>query len=165
MVLTNKLKKLNTVYIRNLIFGVEDSLVSTVGILFGITTANSDKRAIVITGLVVVIVEAISMGAGAFLTEDEAQEIDGKIKHKDNPVISGLIMFGSYFTSGAIVLSPYLIFSPVNAKYISAVFATVCLFILGYLPTLSIKSGIRMAVIATIAVATGFIIGRIANVY
>lgn len=105
------------------------------------------------------------MGAGSFLTENEAHEIDGDINHFDNPIISGLIMFSSYFIAGSIVLLPYFFTSLVYAKYLSVFIAIICLFILGYKPTTNVKSGIRMAVIAAIAVLTGFIIGRIANVY
>ena len=52
-------------YFRNFIFGVEDSLVSTVGLLSGVAIAGVPSRTILLTGVVLILVEAFSMAAGA----------------------------------------------------------------------------------------------------
>src|SRR3989338_4103836 len=46
------------VYIRNLIFGVEDSLVSTVDLLSGVAAAGVPRSVIFLTGVVLIFVEA-----------------------------------------------------------------------------------------------------------
>ena len=56
-------------YMRNLIFGAEDSLVSTVGLLSGIAIGGVPKSAIILTGIVLIFVEAFSMGVGSYLSE------------------------------------------------------------------------------------------------
>lgn len=158
-----KITQLNPEYFRNFVFGAEDSLVSTVGVLFGITTAHYDQRTIIVTGLVVVSVEALSMGAGAFLSESSTHELDSAKDHTDNPAISGMIMFFSYFIAGFIPLLPYFLVQNESAKYASLAFSLAALFILGYFPRKSIRSALRMAVVAGFAVLVGFAIGFIAH--
>ena len=57
-------------YLRNFIFGVEDSLVSTVGLLAGVAAGGVSSAVILTTGLVLIEVEGFSMGLGSFLTEE-----------------------------------------------------------------------------------------------
>lgn len=152
-------------YFRNFIFGVEDSLVSTVGLLSGIAIANVSKDTIFLTGIVLIFVEAFSMAAGSFLSEYSAE---GYSSHSEKPsrsnFISGIIMFFSYFISGFIPLFPYLIM-PVNAALKLSVFLSIiALFILGLVGAKIsginlIKNGMRMAMVGGIAIGVGMIAG------
>ena len=54
------MKWVKALYIRNFVFGVEDSLASTVGLLSGIATAGVNASTIVVTGAVLIFVEAFS---------------------------------------------------------------------------------------------------------
>ncbi len=62
------------VYLRNFVFGVEDSLVSTVGLLSGVAAAGVETKTIVLTGVVLIIVEALSMAVGSYLSEYSVEE-------------------------------------------------------------------------------------------
>lgn len=147
--------KIHPDYFRNLIFGAEDALVSTVGVLFGIASAsNFTLKQIMLTGLVVVTVEALSMGAGSFLTEESVHDLEKG--HTDNPVIGGLIMFLSYFLTGLIILTPYLFFTIPIAKMVSVLLTLLMLFVLGILPTRDVKDGIRMVIVAGAAILIGY---------
>lgn len=76
--------------IRELIFGLEDGLVSTLGAVAGIAAGTADGRIVVLSGLVLIAVEALSMAAGSYLSnkshremlekriEDERKEIEEK---------------------------------------------------------------------------------------
>src|SRR3989338_7899488 len=100
----------NSSYYRNFIFGVEDSLVSTVGLLSGISIAGVGNKTILVTGIVLIFGEAISMGAGSFLSESSAEIYES---HRDGltdrSYLDALIMFASYLVSGFIQLLPYMI--------------------------------------------------------
>src|SRR3989344_8096937 len=101
-------------YFRNFIFGVEDSLVSTVGLLSGVAVANVPKSTILLTGIILLLVEGLSMAVGSFLTESSVEEYTHQAKGlTKNNIVSGVIMFFSYFLTGFIPLSPYK-FLPVN---------------------------------------------------
>jgi len=152
--------KLNRDQMRNFIFGAEDSLVSTMGVLFGIASAGEfTQQQIFLAGLITIVVEATSMGAGSFLSESSAKEIDGRTKMA--PVADGIIMLFAYFFAGFIPLTPYLIFSVTTGKYISVIASLLSLFILGFLPTKRLRSGLKMAIVAGVAASIGFIVAHI----
>jgi VIT1/CCC1 family predicted Fe2+/Mn2+ transporter len=159
-----KRSRIDPDYLRNIIFGAEDSLVSTVGVLFGLASSGAySSRQLVLAGLVLTCVEALSMGVGSYLSEAEIHERDPK-NHKDNLIVDGLIMFTSYFVSGLIILGPYMVFSPTTARYYSVILSLILLFMIGYLPSLKLKSGVKMLLLAGGSILVGYIIGVLFNV-
>src|SRR3989344_3322331 len=91
----------SALYLRNLVFGVEDGLVSTVGLLSGIAIAGVERDTIFLTGMVLIFVEAFSMAAGSFLSEFSAEEyaLQREVSGR-TPFFNGLIMFWSYLLAG-----------------------------------------------------------------
>ena len=158
-----------TIIIRNFVFGVEDSLVSTVGFLTGIAAASVPRSTIFLTGFVLIFVEAISMGAGSFLAEDSAEDFEKKaevpIKY---PLHGGVVMFFSYFLSGFIPLLPYVFLSVKTAIPVSVGASLAALFALGLFSakishTPLIKSATRMMIVAGLAILAGVLVGKIFN--
>lgn len=94
---------------KNFIFGVEDSLVSTVGLLSGVAAANVERETIFLTGVILILVETLSMGDGSFLSEQSAVEYttNDETPHTRN-IVGGLVIFFSYFAAGFIPLTPSL---------------------------------------------------------
>ncbi len=154
-------------YVRNFIFGAEDSLVSTVGLLSGITTAGVSRADIILTGVVLIFVEAFSMGAGSFLSEETTEEYHLKDKPPlKKTITSAVIMLVSYFIAGLIPLSAYLLDSIKNPFWVSIIVTLVCLFLLGTISAKILKinlwhSSWRMFLIGGLAVVIGALIGRI----
>jgi vacuolar iron transporter family protein len=154
-------------YFRNFIFGVEDSLVSTVGLLSGIAIAGIERETIFLTGVILIFVEAFSMGAGSFLSEASAGEYaaERRIPEK-NSVIAGMVMFCSYFVAGFIPLFPYLVIDGNQALITSVLLSVVALFILGAISgaitrTRIIRSAFRMAIVGGMAIAVGVSVGSL----
>lgn len=54
--------------LRDAVFGTQDGLISTLGALTGIAAGTHSERAVVISGLVIVAVESLSMAAGSYLS-------------------------------------------------------------------------------------------------
>ncbi|MEK7151367.1 MAG: VIT1/CCC1 transporter family protein [Patescibacteria group bacterium] len=153
--------------LRNMIFGVEDSLVSTVGLLAGITIAGISRQTILLTGIILIFVEALSMGAGSFLSEYSVEEYarQGRVSARKS-IGGGIIMFFSYFISGFIPLFPYIIFEASLAFWVSIGFSSVALFVLGFLQaklsnSRSIVSGGRMLMVGGVAIVVGVLVGKI----
>jgi predicted membrane protein (TIGR00267 family) len=70
--------------IREMIFGVEDGLVSTTGAVVGIAAGAQDARIVILSGVVLVIVEALSMAAGTHLSaKSERQLIERRIREEE----------------------------------------------------------------------------------
>src|SRR3990167_523191 len=107
-------------YFRNFIFGVEDSLVSTVGLLSGVAIAGVERETILLTGVVLIFVEAFSMAAGSFLSESSAEEFTTqKSASGTSSLFAGSIMFASYFVAGFIPLFPYVVIAGERAVSLS----------------------------------------------
>ena len=122
----------SVLYFRNFIFGVEDSLVSTVGLLSGVAVAGVPKTTILLTGIILLLVEGLSMAVGSFLTESSVEEYTHQIERPTRKnVISGIVMFFSYFFSGFIPLFPYIVWPVGFALNCSVVLSVVALFMLG----------------------------------
>ena len=64
--------------IREFIFGIQDGLISTVGLLAGIQGATENNVVVIITGLTAMFSGAISMAAGSYLSSKAQKEIFDK---------------------------------------------------------------------------------------
>ncbi len=155
-------------YVRNFIFGVEDSLVSTVGLLSGIAVTNVSTSAIALTGVVLIFVEAFSMGVGSYLSEHSTANYEGNAPdtHPRTSIIAGVIMLASYLAAGIVPLLPYLIAPRQTAFWLSIASSLVALFILGALSATMLKSkiwigAIRMFLLGGTAIAIGITAGKI----
>lgn len=152
-------------YYRNFIFGVEDSLVSTVGLLSGIAIAGVPRETIFLSGMVLIFVEAFSMAAGSFLSEASAEEYSKQksVLHT-HTILSGVIMFSSYFVAGFIPLLPYLVAETDRALPLSIAASVLALFILGFAggvlsKTSVMRSALRMTIVGGAAIAIGVAVG------
>lgn len=160
-------KTLSASYFRSFIFGVEDSLVSTVGLLAGVAIANVDRKTIFLTGLILIFVEAFSMAAGSFISEQSVEELVHKNKVPvRRSIYAGSIMFLSYFVSGFIPLAPYIFMSVENGLRWSIAFSLLALFILGILGAKAtsrnpIESGLRMFLVGGLAIGVGIFVGSL----
>ncbi|MGH7798177.1 MAG: VIT1/CCC1 transporter family protein [Candidatus Binatia bacterium] len=64
--------------IREFVFGIQDGLISTVGLLAGIQGATENNLVVIITGLTAMFSGAISMAAGSYLSSNAQKEIFDK---------------------------------------------------------------------------------------
>jgi len=158
-------KKNFILYTRNFIFGSEDSLVSTVGLLAGIASAEIPRKEIIISGIVLICVEAFSMSVGSFLSESETEESSSK-NINNNPITASIIMLGSYIVCGLIPLSPYIFMNIKYAFWWSIIASMVALFVLGIisakiLKIRVLKTTLRMTIMGGLAIGLGVVIGLI----
>jgi VIT1/CCC1 family predicted Fe2+/Mn2+ transporter len=64
--------------IRELVFGIQDGLISTVGLLAGIQGATENRTVVIVTGLTAMFSGAISMAAGSYLSSVAQKDIFDK---------------------------------------------------------------------------------------
>lgn len=154
-------------YVRSLVFGGEDSLVSTVGLLSGVAAAGVVKADIILTGVVLIFVEALSMAVGSFLSENSAEEylVKSELPLRQS-ITAGTIMFGSYFILGFIPLLPYLLWSVATAFPASIAAALLALALLGWLSgrefkVIAWRSGLKMLILGGAAIGVGVLVGRL----
>ena len=156
-------------YLRSLMFGLQDGIVSTTGVVVGISTGVSDKAIIVLAAFVAVTVEASSMAAGQYSSEKAVHQMDKSGKHTDNLYIGALIMFLSYLIGGAFSIIPILVFDQPVARVIAIACAFVGLFIVGLLKGYLVdhrplRSAIELFIIGSITTTIGIIVGYLLKV-
>lgn len=60
--------------IREVIFGIEDGLITTLIVVLGVSGAIAENRIVLVAGIAALIAEAISMSAGAYLSTKSQRE-------------------------------------------------------------------------------------------
>lgn len=159
------MKNVQKEYLQSAMFGFNDALVSTTGVIVGISTGTGNKEVVILAGVVTILVEALSMGSGQYLSSKSAHQLDKSDSFRV-PVISGFIMFAAYFLAGLVPLLA-IILSPLSyGRNVAIVAALACLLVLGYVKGKIVKvsplrSAAEVFIIGGIATAIGIIAGRI----
>jgi len=152
--------------VREIVFGLEDSLVSTMGAVTGIAIGTEDRMVIILSGLVILAVEATSMSAGSFLsteTAERAEEKSDKVVHQRS-IKAAFVMFVSYVFGGMLPLTPYLLLPPDLAILPSVILAVLALAGVGFwtgrfTKRAGWKTAIEMVVVSLVAAGIGYLVG------
>lgn len=153
-------------YIKNIVFGMSDSLVSTIGLLSGIDATGTSRHTIVATGIIYAFVAAFSMAVGSFLSEQSAEEYTAKgVVAESKAIESAVTMFISFVLASFIPLIPYLFTVGTIAFTLSIIFAVGSLFIVGIISARMssvpvLRRGLMMACLGGAAIAIGVIVGK-----
>lgn len=157
--------------VREIIFGLEDSLVSTLGAVTGIAVGTGNQFTIVLSGLVILVVEAVSMAAGSYFSTETVEFVEeGSQKTRLVRRLSlraAGIMFFFYLIGGLAPLLPYFFLKPSTAIYPSVICTAVVLALIGCWAGKIAKRPIwraasEMVVVSLSAAAVGYVIGRFA---
>ncbi len=159
------MKNIQKEYLQSAMFGFNDALVSTTGVIVGVSTGTNNKEIVILAGVVTILVEALSMGAGQYNSSKSAHQLE-KTNAAKVPLISGVIMFVSYFLAGLVPLLPIILFPIEYSRNVAIVAALVGLFILGYLKgkvvkVSPIRSAIEILIIGGLATTIGIVAGNI----
>jgi len=164
---------------REIVFGLEDSLVSTMGAITGIAVGTGNQYIVILSGLVLITAEATSMSAGSYLSTKHAREVEilfherkGLEVHEEasHPIRAALVMGVFYLLGGIIPLVPYFLL-PVHQAVVPAIVITAfTLFLVGvwaasFTKTSKIKSGIEMTAVSLAAAGIGYVVGRLVASY
>ncbi len=162
------MKKLNKEYIQSGIFGINDALVSTTGVIVGVSAGTGHKEIIILTGVVTILVEALSMGTGQYMSLKSAREY-GRQHGLRVPITSGIIMFFGYVLGGLVPLIPIILLPVEQSRWAAIAGALVGLFVLGFfkgrlVKTSPLKSALEVVIIGGLATGVGLLVGSIFNV-
>lgn len=153
-------------YLRSGLFGIQDGLVSTTGVVLGISTGIENKAFVILASLVAVTVEASSMAAGQYSSEKAVHQMDKIGKHTDSLIVGAGVMFAGYLLGGFVPIIPTILFNQSQARIIAVAAAFVGLFILGYIKGhivehKPLRSAVELFIIGAIATTIGLIVGHI----
>ncbi len=156
-------------YFRSMMFGLQDGIVSTTGVVVGISIGVTDKAVIVLAAIVAVMVEASSMGAGQYSSEKAVHQMDKTGRHKDSLFLGAVIMFFAYLIGGMFPIIPTIIFDQPDARNAAIASSFVGLFVIGYLKGKIVehrpwRSAIELFIIGAIATTVGVVVGSFLKV-
>jgi len=155
----------SSLYLRTLVFGITDSLVSMVGLLAGIDIAGVSQDQLILTGIIYAFVEAFSMAVGNYLSEASAEEYEShRPAQGTGALAAAILMFVVYVVSSFIPLGPYFLYAGANALTISITVSVLVLFVLGVVSAAFAKlplvgRGVRMAILGGAAILIGAVVG------
>lgn len=157
-------------YIKSAMFGLNDALVSTTGVIAGVSFGTSDKKVVVLAGIVTILVEALSMGAGEYMSAHAAEQFEkSNTTNRLNSVKSGLVMWFSYTIGGMVPLIPIMLM-PINmGRYAAITAALIGLLALGYykakiVKVNPIKSALEVFTLGGLTTIIGVIAGIVLKV-
>ncbi len=162
------MKKLQKEYFQSAMFGFNDALVSTTGVIVGVAAGTGQKEVVILAGTVTILVEALSMGAGQYLSSRSAHQLE-KTESFRRPLIGGIIMFIAYLLAGLVPLLSVIIFPITYAAYVAIAASLTCLIMLGYVKgkivgTSPLRSALEVFVIGGLATLIGLIAGTLLTV-
>ena len=166
-------------FIRDIVFGTNDALLTNIGIITGFTASLASTRLIVMAVLVDIFTSAFAMSFGTFLSrtsEDDYLKISMTKESKKsvdevfaNPYVASTVMWIVYVISGFIPLLPFFFgLESTDAAKASVALGSVTFLIIGIFKgkvtgTSLYKSAIQFFVIGTIAALIGYGIGKYAS--
>lgn len=122
-------------YIRELIYGANDGLITTFAVVAGVAGGGLPPRVILICGVANLLADGLSMAVGNFLSirsYESVLEAQGLPEEEAFPTRHAVATFAAFVTAGALPLVPYVwpaLFPNGFASSIAMAFAT--MFVIG----------------------------------
>lgn len=166
-------------FIRDIVFGTNDALLTNIGIITGFTASLVSNRLIILAVLVDIFTSAFAMATGTYLSrtsEDDyldarltVQTKSGVDKALANPIVASVVMWIVYVISGFIPLLPFFFgLPPTDAAKWAVVFGALTFLVIGIFKsqvtnTSLKKSAAQFFVLGTLAALIGYGIGVLAS--
>ena len=157
------------------VFGVQDGIVSTFGLVMGVAGAQVSPETVLIAGIAGEFSGAVSMGAGEYVSVKVQRELleargDGYAENGNvSPHRAAIANSGLFVLGAAFPLLPFIVLVGLPAVVLSSVLSVTALFAAGALLTRLTKrspvaSGMRMLVIGGGAGVLGYLVGSLLGV-
>jgi VIT1/CCC1 family predicted Fe2+/Mn2+ transporter len=154
-------------YLRDLVYGANDGIITTFAVVSGVAGASLDARTVLILGAANLLADGFSMGASNYLSirSDEAvRDSRGEAISEPYPLRHGVATTAAFVVAGTIPLLPYVLVAPAQ-RFGVAVAATVAtLFVVGALRSSVTalrwwKAGLEMLAVGALAAAVSYGVG------
>ena len=105
-------------YIRDLVYGANDGVITTFAVVAGVTGGTLSPVAVLVLGVANLLADGLSMGVGNYLgirSDERVREAQQLPEQEAFPIRHGLATFGAFVIAGAVPLVPY-VFSDANTN-------------------------------------------------
>ncbi|HET9467280.1 MAG TPA: VIT1/CCC1 transporter family protein [Vicinamibacterales bacterium] len=158
-------------YIRELIYGANDGLITTFAVVAGVAGGGLPLHAVLVVGAANLLADGLSMGVGNYLAiraHEGVLEAQALPAQELFPLRHGIATFGAFVAAGLIPLLPYTLARlPADRFFLSIVMTMAALFTVGALRSMiSVvrwwRAGLEMlalgAVVACVAFASASLV-------
>ena len=159
--------------LREIVFGVQDGLISNVALTTSMAIATENLNSIIIAGITGAVAGTFSMASGAFLSSRAEVEVNSITEAKGSdekhpildPLKDSVAMGVSFLVAALIPIAPYFLLNGSTAIWCSILFTLISLFVLGlikgYLVRKNVlKSGAEVFLIGMGSACIGYILGE-----
>lgn len=160
-------------YIRDLVYGANDGLITTFAVVAGVAGGGLTPRALLIVGIANLLADGLSMGVGNYLgirSHESALEAQGRPEEEARPARHGFATLLAFVVAGAVPLLPYALTGGGRQLAASIALTFIMLFVVGALrATVTVDrwwtAGLEMlglgAAIALVAYGSGYLVARV----
>jgi VIT1/CCC1 family predicted Fe2+/Mn2+ transporter len=121
-------------YLRDLVYGANDGIITTFAVVAGVAGGALSASAVLIVGAANLLADGLSMGVGNYLgirSNESAREAQALPEEESYPVRHGIATFGAFVVAGAMPLVPYLMAVGIGRFVMSSVLTLTALFAVG----------------------------------
>ena len=157
-------------YIRDLIYGANDGIITTFAVVAGVTGGDLSTRAILIVGAANLFADGLSMGVGNYLSirsHESARAAQNLPEEEAAPARHGFATLLAFVVAGVMPLLPYALAVPARTQFVVSVgFTLATLFVVGSLRSLVtvdrwLRAGVEMLVLGILVAAAAYGSGAI----
>ena len=122
-------------YIRDVIYGANDGIITTFAVVAGVTGGALSTKAVLVVGIANLLADGLSMGVGNYLSirsHESALAAQDRPEEESSPIRHGLATLLAFAVAGAVPLVPYLVPAPAASRFALSLACTfVALFAVG----------------------------------
>jgi VIT1/CCC1 family predicted Fe2+/Mn2+ transporter len=122
-------------YVRELIYGANDGIITTFAVVAGVAGGGLSLRVVLIIGAANIIADGLSMAAGNYLSirsHESVLEAEGLPEEEASPFRHAVATFLAFVVAGTIPLTPYMVPSwSVDRFALSIVLTLAAMFAVG----------------------------------
>jgi VIT1/CCC1 family predicted Fe2+/Mn2+ transporter len=99
-------------YIRDVIYGANDGIITTFAVVAGVTGGRLSTRAVLIVGVANLLADGLSMGVGNYLSirsHESARAAQDLPEEESRPARHGIATFLAFCAAGSLPLVPYAV--------------------------------------------------------
>lgn len=161
-------------YIRELIYGANDGIITTFAVVAGVAGGGLSLRVVLIIGAANLVADGLSMAVGNYLairSHESVLEAQDLPEEETFPTRHAIATFLAFVSAGAVPLLPYMLPGLLVDRFIASIALTFgAMFVIGALRALIAnvrwwKAGVEMlslgAVVALLAYASGGLVARL----
>jgi len=154
-------------YLKDLVYGANDGIITTFAVVAGVAGAQLDARVVLILGFANLLADGFSMGASNFLSirSDEAvRQSAGLAVMEPFPGRHSVATFGAFVVVGCVPLLSYVVVLTSEPFALAVTLTLTTLFVVGAARSLVTNkrwwwSGLEMLLVGSVAAAVAYAVG------